>query len=230
VSRIAASSQRPAPCPPRPLGLREHTCPYRIDSLAVLNDRGTIVDRPEGSDREGALMWVSRSRRGAPRTFSVVTAAVLLSGFAAAGPVGAAGRAVTLQVRPVIVGWDDAGCGEWGVTLALVSLKGDEVGLAHPCADVVTDVNRAGTWRVLVVGHVELQLQGGTASGPVHWDRQVWLPDPADPEVIERFTADLTGEGAYAGMSGTISGGGIVQWDGDEPVDSTLWTITLRPA
>jgi hypothetical protein len=29
-------------------------------------------------------------------------------------------------------------------------------------------------------------------------------------------------------MKGSISGGGIDQWDGEEPVDFTLWTITLH--
>ena len=175
-------------------------------------------------------MRATRTHRRTDRIFSILAVAGLVAGMSAAGPsiAAAGGRNVTLQVRPVVIGWDDTGCGEWGVTLALVSLQGDQVGVAHPCADVVTDVNRAGTWRVLVVGHVELQLQGGTASGPVQWDRQVWVPDAANPEVIERFTASLTGAGAYAGQEGSISGGGIVQYDGEDPVDFTLWTITLR--
>jgi hypothetical protein len=172
----------------------------------------------------------TRERRTYRRTFSILAMIGLVAGMltAGSGPATAAGRTVTLQVRPVIVGWDDTGCGEWGIRLALVSLQGDEVGFAHPCADVVSDINRAGTWRVLIVGHVDLLLQGGTASGPVRWDRQVWVPEAANPEVIERFTASLTGAGAYAGMTGSISGGGIVQWDGEEPVDETLWTITLH--
>lgn len=148
---------------------------------------------------------------------------------AGAGAATAAGHNVTLQVRPVIAGWDDTGCGEWGLSLDLYSLQGEKVGFAHPCADEVSDINRAGTWRVLVVGHVELQLQGGTVSGPVLWDRQVWVPDAANPEIIERFSANLTsGTGAFAGATGSISGGGIVQWDGEEPVDDTMWTITIR--
>jgi hypothetical protein len=175
-------------------------------------------------------VFTNRERRTYRRTFSILATVGLLAAMVTAGSgvATAGGRNVTLQVRPVVVGWDDTGCGEWGVNLDLYSLQGDKVGFAHPCADVVTDVNRAGTWRVLVVGHVELQLQGGTASGPVQWDRQVWVPDAANPEVIERFTASLTGAGAYAGQEGSISGGGIVQYDGEDPVDFTLWTITLR--
>ena len=175
--------------------------------------------------------FVVRERRTSRRMYSILAMIALVAGMSTGGSgvATAAGRSVTLQVRPVILGEDDAGCGEWGFRLALVSLQGDRVGIAHPCADVVTDINRAGTWRVLVVGHVELKLQGGTASGPVQWDRQVWVPDAANPEIIERFTANLTrGTGAYAGMTGSISGGGIVQWDGADPVDDTLWTITLR--
>jgi len=173
----------------------------------------------------------NRERRTYRRTFSILAMIGLLAGMmtAGSGVATAAGRNVTLQVRPVIVGWDDTGCGEWGVSLDLYSLQGEKVGFAHPCADKVSDVNRAGIWRRLVVGSVEVQLQGGTVSGPVLWDRQVWVPDAANPEVIERFRATLTeGTGAYAGMAGSISGGGIIQWDGEDPVDFTLWTITIR--
>jgi len=170
-------------------------------------------------------------RRTRRRTLSILAIVGLLAGMmtASAGVATAGGRNVTLQVRPAIAGWDDTGCGEWGVSLDLYSLQGEKVGHAHPCADVMSDSNRAGIWRRLVVGHVELQLQGGTVSGPVLWDRQVWVPDAANPEVIERFHATLTeGTGAYAGMTGSISGGGIIQWDGEDPVDVTLWTITLQ--
>jgi len=175
-------------------------------------------------------LFMVSERRISRRIVSALAMVGLIGGMLAApGIAKASGRSVTLQVRPVIVGWDDTGCGEWGVSLDLYSLQGKKVGFAHPCADEVSDINRAGTYRVLVVGHVELQLQGGTASGPVLWDRQVWAPDAANPEAIERFRANLTGgTGAYAGMKGSISGGGIIQWDGEDPVDVTLWTITLR--
>jgi len=165
------------------------------------------------------------------RILSILAMVGLMAGMltAGSGVAVAGGRNVTLQVRPVVAGWADD-CGVFGVDLELRSLQGDLVGTAHACADdLVTESDHPGTWRLVYTGSVSLNLPGGTISGSVLWDRQVWVPDAANPEIIERFHADLTGgTSAYAGMTGSISGGGIVQWDGEDPVDETLWTITLR--
>ncbi len=176
-------------------------------------------------------MWATGERRTPRRTFSILAMIGLVAGMLAVGPgVAAAGaRSVTLQVRPVVVGWADD-CGIFGVDLSLWSLQGDLVGDAHACANDVVDLGRPGTWRLVYSGTMDLELPDGTVSGSVLWNRQVWVPDAANPEIIERFHADLTeGTGAYANVTGSMSGGGIVQWDGDDPVDDTLWTITLRP-
>jgi hypothetical protein len=143
------------------------------------------------------------------------------------GIARARGRNVTLQVRPVIVG-ERSDCDAFGFDFELWSLHGDLIGKAHACANELADLNRAGVWRVAFSGTMDLELPGGTVSGSTR-GRQVWVPDSADPEIIERFHSWLTdGTGAYAGMTGSMSGGGVVQWDGEAPVVDTLWTITLR--
>ena len=136
---------------------------------------------------------------------------------------------VTFQVRPVIVR-EATDCGVFGFDFELLSTHGDVVGKAHACANDVIDPGGSGkVWRPVFSGTMYLELPGGTALGSVVWDRQLWIPDAANPEIIERFHAIFTkGTDAYANMTGTMSGGGRVQWDGDAPVAQTLWTITLR--
>ena len=178
-------------------------------------------------------MRATGERRTTRRMVSILGMIGLVAAMLAAGPGAAATarRSVTLQVRPVVVGWAD-GCGIFGVDLELLSFRGDLVGTARACADELIDPGDGpGTWRPIYSGTVYLELVGGTVSGAVRWDQQNWVPDGANPEIIERFLADLTvGTGAYTNMTGSISGGGIVQWDGDDPVDDTMWTITLRSA
>jgi hypothetical protein len=179
-------------------------------------------------------MRATRKHLTTGRIFSILAVVGLVTGMSAAGPgAAAAGRTVTLQVRPVIVA-DATDCGVFGVDLELWSLQGVLVGTAHACADdPVSESDHPGTWRLVFTGSMSVTLPGGTISGPVLWDRQVWVPDAANPavapELVERFRVDVTGgTGDYANVTGSIGGGGIVQWDGDVPVDETLWTITLR--
>lgn len=169
-------------------------------------------------------------RRTPRRMMSILATIGLAAGMLAAAPgeATAAGRTLTLQVHPVIVG-ERTDCDLFGFDFELMSIRGERVGEAHACANDM--VEHAGyLYRITFSGQIKLVLPGGTVSGPVR-GRQVWVPDRAEPEIIERFHGLLTrGTGAYANMTGSMTGGGRVQWDGEDPVVETLWTITLRPS
>jgi hypothetical protein len=174
-------------------------------------------------------MGATGKHRASGRTISTLAAIGLVAGMLVAGPgvAAAAGRSVTLQVRPVIVG-EATDCDLFGFDFELFSVQGGTlVGEAHACANDLVE-HGGHLYRVSFSGPIDLYLPDGTVSGLAQ-GRQVWVPDGAEPEIIERFSADLTrGTGAYANMTGSMTGGGRVQWDGDAPVIETLWTITLR--